>query len=61
MAREWASALCWGCVNHNDKKPGTCEAFLGGIPHIILSNEANHFEKLEGQQNDFVYEKEESK
>lgn len=59
--RGWASALCWGCVYHNSKKPGTCEAFPAGIPHPIISNEIDHFTPLKGQPNDLAYEPKEKK
>ena len=49
--------MCLECVHFNNKKYGTCAAFPERIPHIILSGEADHFTKLEGQPNDLVYEK----
>lgn len=57
MAKEiWASALCWGCMYHNQTEPGTCKAFPEGIPHVIVSNEIDHFTPLKDQLNDLVYE-----
>ena len=62
MAKKiWASALCWGCKHFYQAKPGTCEAFPDGIPHVIVSNEIDHFTVLEGQLNDLVYERKEQK
>lgn len=53
--RIWSSALCWGCAHYNASKPGTCKAFPEGIPYVVMSNEVDHFTKLDEQLNDLVY------
>lgn len=54
--QQWNSVLCLACKHFNEQKYGACEAFPEGIPHVIISNEIDHFIMLEGQSNDLVYE-----
>ena len=60
--RFWrGSVMCWACKYHNEKNPFICEAFPDGIPHVIISNEVDHFAPLKGQPNDLAYELKEKK
>jgi hypothetical protein len=35
---------------------GVCTAFLQGIPLMFLSGQEGHTERIEGQENDIVFE-----
>jgi len=59
--KQWDPLLCLECEHFGNREYGTCKAFPDRIPHAILSGEVGHFTKLEGQPNDFVYEKKEEK
>lgn len=54
---EWAgSMMCLFCEHWHEDGTITCEAFPEGIPHVIISNEIDHFTVLKGQSNNLVYE-----
>lgn len=47
---------CLSCIYFNIYKWATCKAFLGGIPHQIISCEIEHDKPLPDQDNDIVFE-----
>lgn len=44
-------AGCYMCKNFKINPYLTCEAFVNGIPHSILSGETNHYKNLKGDNN----------
>lgn len=55
MPKKWSSAFCLACEHFYWQNYGACKAFPKGIPHVIASNEVDHFTPLVGQKNDLVF------
>lgn len=43
-------SLCGFCQRYRDDKPGTCDAYVDGIPEILLSGEVQHIKPYEGDR-----------
>ena len=55
MFKEWSSVFCLTCEYFDWENYGMCKAFPVGIPHVIVSNERDHWKPLEGQLNDLAF------